>query len=186
MHGGVQVGEELHERHPVVGRLGQGVAPGPDDRPRTLAVALVDGPQVRGEVGRQLRLVGERVGLGVLLDEEVERVDDHEVGHERDVDVELADLLREHQARLPVAERVLLPVHEVLGRRDTQRVGVDRRPAVRRGPQPHDVRAEGDGTVEPVGRAMAERHLDRHGPSLPHPCFGSMSASPDASALRRG
>ena len=44
-----------------------------------------------------------------------------------DLDLELACQLGEHEARLPVSERVLLPVQEVLFGRDLQRVARDGR-----------------------------------------------------------
>ena len=52
---------------------------------------------------------------------------------------QLRGLLREHQPREIVRLRILLPVDEVLGRRDLQRVGQDARAAVRRGTQAHDL-----------------------------------------------
>jgi hypothetical protein len=48
-----------------------------------------DAVQVRLEVALQVRRVGERVAFGVLLDEEVERVDDGHVRDEVDDDLEL-------------------------------------------------------------------------------------------------
>jgi hypothetical protein len=95
--------------------------------------------QVRRQLASQRGVIGERVARRVLLDEEVERVDDREVGDEVDGDGEVAGRLGEHEARQMVAERVLLPVDEVLGGRDRQRVGEDGGAAVGRRPQTHDV-----------------------------------------------
>ena len=166
--GGVEAGEERHDRDAVVGQRRQRRAPGAG------GVALLDRPEVRRQVGRQRRLVVEGEALGVLLHEEVERVDHHQVGDQTDGDVELADLLGEDDPGQPVAERVLLPVEEVALRADRQRVGLDRRARVRRRPQPDDVRRDVDRVGEGVGGPMLERDLDRHG------------AQPARHALREG
>ena len=79
-------------------------------------------PEVRLEVGGQLWLVAEREGLGGLLDEEVERVDDRQVGDQVDGDVEQLGWLGEDEPGHEVAERVLLPVDEVFARRDAEAV----------------------------------------------------------------
>ena len=63
---------------------------------------------------RELRIVVERVVLGVFLHEEIERVDHRHLGDQVDLDRKLARLLQEHQPRQVVAEGVLLPVDEVL------------------------------------------------------------------------
>ena len=91
---------------------------------------LVDGSQIRLEViGQRLGIAepGGRPGFGPVLDEEVERVDHLEVGDEPDGDGQLARRIREGQSADEVADRVLLPVDEVVGRLDPQRVGLDRR-----------------------------------------------------------
>ena len=71
------------------------------------------GQQVGREVRPQRRLVAERHGLGVLLEEEVERVDDRHLGDQVDDDVQLGGALREDQPGQVVAVGVLLPVDEV-------------------------------------------------------------------------
>jgi hypothetical protein len=81
---------------------------------------FVDGAQVRLEIIGQRLGIGEGHGLGPVLDEEVERVDDLEVGDEADVDAELAGAGGKHQPGQEITERVLLPVDEVVGRLDLQ------------------------------------------------------------------
>src|SRR4030095_6290113 len=82
------------------------------------------------EVGSELvpesRLVLEGELLGVVVEKEVEGVDDGEVRDEVDLDRELRRLLREDQPGEKVAERILLPVDEVLPRLYRERVGSDR------------------------------------------------------------
>ena len=56
------------------------------------------------------------------FEEEIERVVDRHLDDEVDRDLEFARLLGEDQPRLVVRERVLLPVDEVLGRLDPQRI----------------------------------------------------------------
>ena len=161
----VEVGQEVHRRGALRGRRRQRGAPG------SQVAAVVDRSQVRREVGREGLLVGEGEALGVLLDEEVEGVDRHQVGDQADGDLEAVGLLGEDQPGQPVAERVLLPVHEVGLRADLEGVGLDRRAAVRCRPQPDHVRTHRDRVREVVGGPVLERDLDRHAPSLPVRCF---------------
>ena len=67
----------------------------------------------RCELLLEQRVVAERPGLGVRLQEEVERVDRHHVGHQIDRDVEMRDALGEHHAGKVIALRILLPVDEM-------------------------------------------------------------------------
>ncbi|CAB4715302.1 unannotated protein [freshwater metagenome] len=158
---GVERGQEVDRRHAALRQRRQGVLP------RRGGHAVLDGSQVRRQVGRELGVVGEGETLGVLLDEEVEGVDHHQVGHQADGDLELVGLLREDQPRQPVAEGVLLPVEEVVLRRDVERVGLDRGAAVRRRAQPDHVRSHRDAAGEVVGGPVLQGNLDRHGTSLP-------------------
>ncbi len=118
--------------------------------------------EIRRQLARVLVVVEEGEVLGGGVDEEIERVDDRHVGHQVDSDLELARLLRKHQARHPVAVRILLPVEEVLRRLDAQRVAVDGRAAMRRGPQSHLVRRHPHGPIERVERPVVQRNLDGH------------------------
>ena len=68
----------------------------------------------------------------------------------------------EDQPGEEVAERVLLPVDEVVAGLDLQRVRLDRGPRVRRRAQPDDVRIHLHQPVERVAGAMLQRHLDTH------------------------
>ena len=105
------------------------------------------GPMKASKILVKLRLEFERPLVRVRLDEEVERIDDLHVGREVDGDGEFGGLFRKDVTRQPIAVRVLLPVHEMLRRRDRQRVVRNARAAVRRGPQAHDLRAEIDRPV---------------------------------------
>ncbi len=118
------------------------------------------------QVGRQLDLlglvVGEREGLRVRLEEEVEGVVDRHLGHQVHGDGELGRLLGEDQAREVVGERVLLPVDEVVGGLDAQRIRQHRRAAVRRRAQPHDLRAQANWAVVFVAGDVLEGDVDAH------------------------
>ncbi len=61
-----------------------------------------------------------------------------------------------------VAHGILLPVDEVVGRLDPQRIGLDRRARVGRRTQPHDVREYPDRPVKGVAGAMLQRNFDGH------------------------
>ena len=71
-------------------------------------------------------------------------------------------LLGKHDARQIVTERILLPVDEVFLGRHGQRVADDRRPAVRRGPQPDDVRRQRNGAIVAIACAMGQRDVNGH------------------------
>ena len=128
---------------------------------RRLGVEI--GPQLLRELGG----IGERKAVGERLDEEVERIDHRHVGQEIDGDGELAGLLRKHEARQPVSVRVLLPIHEMLGRRHLERIAHDAGAAVRRRPQPDDLGPEPDRPIVLVPRDMMETGEDRHGYAAP-------------------
>jgi hypothetical protein len=129
---------------------------------------LVPG-QVRRQVVRSGGVVAERKLLGLGLEEEVEGVEHRHLGDHVDGNLEVRRRLREHQPRQVVAERVLLPVDEVLGRLDAQREALDRRAAMRRRAQAHHLRPERDPPVIAVARDMVQRDMDRHGVSLSSP-----------------
>ena len=62
-----------------------------------------------------------------------------------------------------VAVGVLLPVEEVVGRVDAQRVAADGGAAMRRRSQPDDVRRQGHAPVVGVARPVVDGDLDAHG-----------------------
>ena len=98
-------------------------------RPGVLA-GLVHRPQIGLEVLGERLGVGEADLFGVLLDEEVERIDHLHVGDQADGDRQAAGPRRKDEPGHEVAERVLLPVDEVVCGLDGQRVGLDRRARV--------------------------------------------------------
>jgi hypothetical protein len=147
-----------------------------DEEVDAAARAAIEAAQKGGEIradgrrleeGTQLALepgvVGEGNLLGFRLEEEVERIHDRELGLEVHLDLEAIDLVGEHDAREPVRLRVLLPVEEVRGRLDAQRVGDDRRAAVRRGAQSHDLRREAHQPIVCVASAMIQGDAYGHG-----------------------
>ncbi len=87
---------------------------------------FVDRSQIGLEVFCERLGVGEPGLFGVFLDEEVERVDHLHVGDEADGDGQAARPVRKDQPGKEVAEGVLLPVDEVVGGFDHERVGLDR------------------------------------------------------------
>ena len=117
--------------------------------------------RLRLEIGQQLRLqfgvVGEGEVFGIGFDEEVERIVDGEFGREIDLDLELRHLVGKDDARQPVAAGVLQPVQKMVGRRDFERVGRDRGPAMRRRTQPDGLGTEFDRSVVFVMREMIDR-----------------------------
>ena len=130
-------------------------------RPRRL-VGLVHGPQVGLEVLGESLGVCEADLLGVLLDEEVERIDHLQVGDQADGDRQAAGAVRKNEPGKEIAEGILLPVDEVVGGLDGQRVSLDRRARVWRRAQPDDVRMHLHQPIERVAGAMLQRHFDAH------------------------
>ena len=123
--------------------------------------------QIRRQLTAQSRLVGEGVGLGVALDEEVEGVDHRHLGDQIDGDTQFTDLLGEHQPGLEIAKRILHPVDEILARRlDAQRIGMDGGAGVRRGSQANHMRRDADRTVEAVGGLVMQGNAYGHGQSF--------------------
>ena len=121
------------------------------------------GRAVDDEIGLEVLGIFERPGLRALLDEEIERIVDRHVGDDVDLDLQLVDELRKDVAREPVAVRILLMVHEMVGGRHLQRVRDDPGAAVGRGPEPDDLRAERNRAIVFVVREVMDRGSDRHG-----------------------
>ncbi len=117
----------------------------------------------RNQLLRERWRVLEWIVLGVGFDEEIERVDHRHVGGQVDDDVELVGGLGEHEPRDPVAVRILLPVEEILVRRDVQRIAEDGRPAMRCRAQPDFVRRQIDVPVEAIRRPVLKCDANGHG-----------------------
>ena len=124
--------------------------------------AIVLDLEVGRELSRQLRRIGERHGLGIGLDEEVERIDHRHLGGEVHLDAELADRLGKHQPRQPVSERILLPVDEVRRGRDLQGVAGNPRSRVRRRPKADGLGTQRHRPVVAIESPVMQRDSDRH------------------------
>ena len=107
--------------------------------------------------------------LGGLLQKEVEWIDGDEIRDEIDRDFDAGRGLGEDQPRLEIAERILLPIQEMAFGRDLQGVRLDRRPRVRRWPQPHDVRGKGNRAVILVAGQVVQGYA--HRPKVAFPWF---------------
>ncbi|CAJ6391726.1 Uncharacterised protein [Burkholderia pseudomallei] len=118
--------------------------------------------QIRRELAAQCVAIVERKGLRVLFQEKIEWVVDRHLGDEVDRDLERARALGKHEPRHVVRERILLPVDEVLRGLDLHRVRQDRRAAMRRGAQAHDLRAEPDEPVVAVAGDVVKRDVNGH------------------------
>ncbi len=121
--------------------------------------------EIRREFDLQRIVVAERILLRAAFEEEVERVVHRHLGDQIDRDVEMVGAFGKHEPRKMVRERVLLPVDEVPCGLDRHRIRDDRRPAVRCGTQPHDLRAEIDEPVVAIAGGVVQRDVDGHGSS---------------------
>ncbi len=154
----VEADQEVDDRRARPSNLRQ---PGTEVRPYRLAL------EVGGKVLRQRRLVDERERFRFRLDEEVERVERRHFGHEIDLDPQRLGLLGEHEAGKVVAERILLPVEEMLGRLDLERVAENLGPAMGRRAQANDLGCQADQPIVPVNGPMVQRDVHDHGLSAP-------------------
>jgi hypothetical protein len=125
------------------------------------------GVQIRAQILSQCRVVLEGVLAGSRFKEEIERIDDRQLGHQVDRHFELAGFLGKHQSRQEIAVRVLLPINEMLLRLHAQRIRQHRRPAMRRRAQPHHLRRQGHIAVVAVTGAMVQGDMDRHLDAFP-------------------
>src|SRR5439155_24146651 len=105
---------------------------------------------------------------------------------EIDLDLELGRLLREDVTRDPIAQRILLPVHEMIGRSDLERIAQDRRARVRRRPQTDGLRAKIDRAVVFVVRDVVQCDVDRHGVRYSSSFFEQNTAGDRDQALTTG
>ncbi len=119
--------------------------------------------EVRLQFLGDARLVGERVLLGFRLEEEVERIEHCHFGDEVDLQAELADLVGNHDAGQVVTQRILLPVEEVLGRLDSQRVAQDPGAGMRRWPEANDLRPQRRQLSVSITGLVSQRDVDGHG-----------------------
>ena len=110
--------------------------------------------QIRRQLMALPRFVLEGDFLGLRFEEKIEWVDHRHFGDQVDFDAQFGGFLGDHQAREPVALRILLPIDEMLLGKNIERVRQDGGAAVRRGAQPDDLRAQADRTVIPVVRHM--------------------------------
>ena len=122
---------------------------------------LPDG-QVGSEFLFQPIAVLEGILFCILIEKEIERVDDNHLGNEIDLDRERPGFFGKNQACEIVAERILLPVDEMLFRADLERVAVDRCPCMDSRPETHDMRRQTDRPVIAVLGFVIDRYADCH------------------------
>src|SRR5262249_7054318 len=114
----------------------------------------------RLEIGDQLSLeiVVElkRKPVRKWLDKEVEGVNDREISEQVNGDGEFGGFFRKDEPRKPIAVGILLPVHEMVGRLDLERVARHPRAAMRRRSQPDDLRRERHRAVIKITRNVMQ------------------------------
>ena len=110
--------------------------------------------QVRAQRFAQRRRVFEGKCFRIRLEEEIEGIDDGHVRHQAHLHLELALGLREHDAGHEVPEGILLPIEEMPRGMDLEGIGLHRRAAMRRRPEPYKMRRKGNRAVVSVRRDM--------------------------------
>ena len=128
-----------------------------------------------GQVGRQLLfqhgVVAERELLGFGFEEVVERVVDRHFHHQVHGDLEFGGFLGEHQACLVVGKRVLLPVHEMVGGLDLERIRDHIAAAMGCRAQPDDLGTEVDRAVVLVMGNVVQGGVNGHALVFPGGCW---------------
>ena len=101
--------------------------------------------------------------LGILFNEEIERVNDRHFGDEVYRDGKLAGFFREDESRQPVTIGILLPVEKVLLWFHCERIAFDWRAAVSSRAQADFVRRKIDRAVKLVVGFVVKGNSDCHG-----------------------
>ena len=122
--------------------------------------------QVRRQLRLQLWFIRKRKLLGVRFEEEVERVDDRQLCDKVDFQFERARLLGKHHACQIVADRILLPIEEVLRWSNAQRVADDWRACVRRRLQAHNLWPQFDQAIVLVDSLVVQCDPNGHAGTL--------------------
>ena len=118
---------------------------------------------VDDEIGSEILAIFERPGLRAFLDEEIEWIVHRHVGDDVDLDLQFVDEFGEDVSCEPVAVRILLHVHEMIGGRDFQRMRDHTGAAVRRRLEADDLRPERHRPVVFVMGQMVDRGSNGHG-----------------------
>ena len=139
------------------------------------------GLHVDGEVVADFLGIVERPRLRRRLDEEVERIVDRHVGDEVDLDLQLVDRFGEHEAGEEIAVGILLQVHEMVVRRDLQRMAEHLGARMRRRLEADHLRPEDDRPVIYVVGEVIDGSENGHGA----PIVLGDSSMPTFSHMRR-
>ena len=116
----------------------------------------------RSELLSQSGFVGKRKINSRFIHKEIERVIDGHLGNQFHFHAELVHFFGKQQPRVPVRERVLLPINEVLSAGHALRIAQDPGPAVRGRAQPNHVRTVADRLVVSVLGFVVERDVNGH------------------------
>ena len=116
----------------------------------------------RREFVIERRVVGEGKFLRVRFEEKIKRIEHRHLRDQIHFDAKFLRRLFKDEPRGVVGLRILLPVDEMFFRHDLQRIAQNPRARMRRGPQPHDLRAKIDQPVIFVMRLVVKRDVDGH------------------------
>ena len=111
---------------------------------------------IRLEIMRQLRRILKRKGLESRIQKERKWIDGAHVRHQRHVHHQLGGLARKDHPRQVIAKRVELPVQDVVGRSQLQRIAGNGCLAVRRRTKLDDLRTERDCPFVAIRRSMMQ------------------------------
>ncbi len=111
---------------------------------------VVDDFEIRLQLLLQRFVIAERKLLGGLVMEKIERIDHRHIGNQLNLDTQVVGLFRKHQAGKKIAKGILLPVDEMIFGTDSQRIAVNRSPAVRGGTQTQGMWRQLDRTIKMI------------------------------------
>ena len=162
MHECGQVDEKIHRTTRRMRYfLEQGVKQGAQRIKPAIGQKLFGKPRFQRE--------GPKGGFG--FDEKIKRIDGGNFSREVNRDAECRDRFCQQYARHEIPKRVLLPMQPMRRRFDTERIGQDRRAALRRRAQANELRAKPHRTRIAIGAAMGQGESNRHAGAFAIPEF---------------
>ena len=118
---------------------------------------------IRFKIPRHLRRILKWKVLKPRIQEERERINRRHVRDQRHVHNQLASLARKDHTRQMIAQRIELPMQNMMRRRQRQRVLRDRRLTVRSRPQLDHLRTQRDLPFIAIRRSMMQFDVNTHG-----------------------
>ena len=115
-----------------------------------------------GKIFFKRRIVGKRKVSGAIFEEEIEWVVNRHLCDQFHLDGKFLHFFREDKSRIPIRERILVPVDKMFAPCDALRVAEDLCSAMGRGPESYDMRSMTHGLVVSVLCFVIKGGVDGH------------------------